>query len=395
MNTQDRFDDLVAERLRAGASRPAPAGLLDATLSRISATPQRRRGGWLGGTMPRLLAAAAVIALAVVVGTQLPGLLNRPVGTDTSSTASPTPSATLEPSPSPSAAPSASVAPTPSPTSGSAVGPDETLLSLIRRCDVTPLIVGPHTTVLADGRVIWPRQVSPESLPSLSVRRLSDAGLTRLIDEITRSGLFNADATYQHERRSDTPEPPGHGGCVYDFDWRPAPDAVHVTSSMWFGDEEEGMYYEPAPERKALDAIAQHLVEPEAWFTPAEWVDSEAVPFEPPSYLVLARIIPGSPSLATEGAPDVDAISWPFAEPPDAFGDEAADDGRCAIAEAAAVQTLAAELASAGMEQFDRPADGPSISLPWNARNAVVEMTLYAQRPDGEPPCGGSIPPNG
>lgn len=391
MTIQDRFDDMVAERLRADAPRGAPPGLMDATLSRIDATPQPRRGWW-GGTLPRLLAAAAVIALAVLLGTQLPGLLNRPVGTDASPSASASPS--LEPSPSPSAAPSVSATPTPTSTPGSAVGPDETLLSLVRRCDVLPPIVGPHTTVLGDGRVIWPRQISPEAIPSLSVRRLNDDGLTRLIDEITGSGLFTTDAMYQHKRRAGTPEPPGHGGCVYDFDWMGAPDAVHVTSSMWFGDEEEGTYYEPAPERKALDAIAQHLVDPEAWFTSDEWVDSEAVAFEPPSYLVVVRVIPGS-TLATEGAPDVDAISWPFAEPPDAFGDEFADGARCAVAEAAAVQTLAAELALAGMEQFDHPADGPSISLPWSARNAVVELTLYAQRPDGEPPCGGSLPPNG
>lgn len=390
MNTQDRFDDLVAERLRADASRPAPAGLLDATLSRISATPQRRRGGWWGGTVPRLLAAAAVIALAVVVGTQLPGLLNRPVGTDASPSATPSPS--VSPSTAPSAEPSGSVAPTPSATPGSAVGPDDTLLALYRSCHVTPPIIAPHTSISGDGRVIWLRQGSPDELPLLSVRRLNEAGLARVQAEIVDSGLFVADADHPLEPRPDAGEPPGHGLCVYEFDWNGGPDPVHVTSVGWLGDDEEATYYQPSPERKALDDVALRLIEPEAWFAPDEWADTEAVPFEPDSYLLVAHVFEAAPDFASEGAPDVDAISWPFPDAPDAFGELFANDRRCATADASAIETFAAELAAAGLEQFERPADGPMITLPWASRSSVVEVQLQARRPDGEPTCDRGLP---
>ena len=115
-----------------------------------------------------------------------------------------------------------------------------------------------------------------------------------------------------------------------------------------------------------------------------------AVAFQPESYLVLAVVYEGGTELATEGAPDVDAVAWPFAEPPDAFG-EAVSNGQCDVASAEAIDRFAGELAAAGMEQFERPADGPMITLPWAAGDASVEVIIHPQRPDGEPPCGGSI----
>ena len=91
MNTEDRFDDLLTKGLRADAPREAPSRLLDATMNRIADTPQR--GSRRLGAPGRLLAAAAVVLIAVLAGTQLAGLIGRPTGT------SPSPSATSRPAP--------------------------------------------------------------------------------------------------------------------------------------------------------------------------------------------------------------------------------------------------------------------------------------------------------
>jgi hypothetical protein len=136
MNTEDRFDDLLTEGLRADAPREAPSQLLDATMNRIADTPQRgsRR---LGGPAGRLLASAAVVLLAVLAGTQLAGLIGRPAGT------SPSPNATVSPSASaipPSPTPSASSSPA-TPAAWTATG------SMIKA------LSGP-ATLLSDGRVL-------------------------------------------------------------------------------------------------------------------------------------------------------------------------------------------------------------------------------------------------
>ncbi len=112
MNTEDRFDDLLTERLRADAPREAPSRLLDATMSRIADTPQRGRRR-LGGPAGRLFATAAVLLLAVLAGTQLAGLIGRPAGTGPSPSASVVPSASATPSsPTPAASSSPATAPT-------------------------------------------------------------------------------------------------------------------------------------------------------------------------------------------------------------------------------------------------------------------------------------------
>lgn len=92
MSVSEDFDQLLGERLRSDAPASPPGDLLEATLRRIEDTPQRaeRRGSQ---TLIRILAAAAVIVLAVMVGTQLPGLLG-PSGNDPSPTAVPTPTDT-------------------------------------------------------------------------------------------------------------------------------------------------------------------------------------------------------------------------------------------------------------------------------------------------------------
>lgn len=107
MTDRNRFDEQVAERMQADAAEPVPADLMERTMSRIAATPQRD-GHRLGRGATRLVVAAVVVA-AVLIGAQLGGLIGRPVATH------PSPIASVEPvtsvGTSPAVAPTASVVP--------------------------------------------------------------------------------------------------------------------------------------------------------------------------------------------------------------------------------------------------------------------------------------------
>ena len=113
MTDQRPPDDLerrLTRSLHDAAPRP-PAGMADRLLRTTASAPQRR--GWAGFSFGAgLVAATAVVALAIVVGLQLGGLLSREepqIGATPSASELPTPVTTPSPSagePSPSPSPS-------------------------------------------------------------------------------------------------------------------------------------------------------------------------------------------------------------------------------------------------------------------------------------------------
>ena len=257
-------------------------------------------------------------------------------------------------------------------------------MSFRASCDVVPPINVPETTVLTDGRVIW-----FDGEGGLLVRQLTPASLADFTEQVRSTGLFEASGHYALERRPGTPEPPGHGLCVWAFTWNDGGDDAEVVSIMWLGEQEESMYYEPAPERKVLHELATQLQEPTAWYGEDGWVQPEAVAYEPQEYLVLAGV--GPIQMAAQGAPDLEDVSWPFDEPPDAFGVQfgfAEPPARCGIADAEAIEALAAELTAAGLEQFNAsPFFGHGVALPWRAEGLAVDFSLWPVLPDGRPTC--------
>ena len=360
-------------------------------MSQTADRPPPSRPGPLSTTKGKLIAGALVLLVAIVVGTQLPRLLDRPAatGASPSPSASPTPSATAEPTESPTPEPSPS--PSPTPVSGELpTGPADALMSFTATCDVVPPVNVPATTVLTDGRAIWRSDDG-----SLQVRQLTPESLGDFTEQVISTGLFEASASYDLERRPDTPDPPGHGLCHWGFVWNDGGEDVEVGSVMWLGDEEEAMYYEPSPERETLHALAEQLMDPPTWYEEDGWVQPEAVSYEPETYLVVASVT--VPQLATQGAPDFDEITWPFDVPPDEFGVEYGVGGdppsRCDTASAEEVEALAAELADAGLEQFEAPPlSGAGAALPWEARDAAVDLAFWVSLPDGRPSCGSGGP---
>lgn len=375
MTTHDDLDGLIRDQLRAEAPGRAPAGLLEAAMERIDSTSQRRRGGFLGGTPGRLLAAAAVLVLAVVAGTQLAGLIERPSGTGGSAS----------PSPSPSQAPAASARPSPSASSGAA---DQLLLRLVVSGGgpTHPAQLLPWFTLMADGTVIWHPVPAETETGSLVVRRLTPSGLDELTQRIFGNGLLDQSAEHDLGRRPGAPEPPGRGVSVYRFTARDGEAQTVVSSVQWLGDEEESTYYQPSPERRELDELARALRDPESLVDADAW-DGPAEPYIGADYPLVLNLFPGMPPYGTI---DASEIPWPFDGLLDEFGEAVEGPGRwvtrCGVIPRADAQTIIAALEAAGFEEvgLDRATVG---SLDWAEGDGTVDLFLMPRMPDGYPEC--------
>jgi hypothetical protein len=382
MNTRDRFDDQLASRLRETAPGEAPDRLLDLTISRITNTPQRGRSrGWFSSPFGRVLAVAAVVALAVVVGTQLPGALERPVGNDASPSASTGPSADSSSSPSPTPAPTASA--TDPQESEPAVAEDSLVLRLVS-AGGGPTYPGdqvPKVTLLNDGTLIW--QPTPDVSRALVTRQLTDAGLAALREHIFGSGLLDTSATHQLQPLPGA-EPPGRGVAVHTFTAGEGDDQVVVASVQWLGDDEEATYYEPSPERQQLDQLVQDLRDPEALVAADAWT-GPAEAYEASEYLLLLTPYRDVPPYDTT---DVSEIRLPVEGPLDEFGvvTGSAPPTRCGLVGQAEAAAIVEDLVAAGYEQvgLDRATTG---SLDWAEGSGTVDLVLVPSMPDGYPAC--------
>lgn len=380
MNTEDRFDDLIRERLRASAPNEAPARVLEGTLTRISDTPQRGRG-WFGGTTGRLLAAAAVLLVAIVAGSQLAGLIDRPNGTGES----PSPSVTPTTGPSATVAPSATAEPEPS---ESPAGAGDELVLRVQYGGggpTYPTDLLPWVSLMADGTLVWQPVVAAIETPSLVTRRLNSGGLDELRDRIFATGLLDASVDHQLEQRPDAPEPPGRGIGVFTFT-AGGDEAVVVQSVEWLGDDEESTYYEPSPEREALDALARALRDPESMLGADAWT-GPAEPFEGADYQLV--LIP-QPDAPPYGNPDIADMGLAYDGPIDEFGEATGSPGeirsRCGVItrdEAARiVQVLAdADFGAVGMSMQT------SGGIDWAEGNGTVDLFMLPRMPDGFPDC--------
>jgi hypothetical protein len=390
MSTGDDFDDSVSRRLRAAAPKEAPIHLMDTIIDRVEATPQRRGGpfAWLGSTAFRVIALAAVVAAAVVVGTQFGNLVNGPVGADPSPRASDAPSAgasaNADPSGSPTEHPSPSSAATAEPSAGAAADELVLRLEVLGGTSFGPDLMT-EFTLMGDGTVVWLRSSSPTDMPTLVTRRLTERGLAELRDRIFGGGLLEESATHDLEQRPDAPDPPGRGVSVYRYTAGGRDTPVVVTSVAWMGDEDEAAYYVPAPEREALDELALELRDPESVVSDEGWA-GPAAPYEATEYLLLLH-----PSLDVTPFTGIDAseVDWPFAERLDAFGEAAGTMapgqlGRCGV-----ISAEDAARVLAGLERV-APTDPTAFNaatLDWAEGNGVVNVFLYPRMPDGYPEC--------
>ena len=378
MNRKDDFDQTLAAWLRREAPPQAPDRVLDAALERVAAQSQAR--GWLdrlqrGTQMGRILratAVAAVVAIAVFIGFQFSNLTSN-VGN----------------SPSPSA--SASAAPDGSPTP-SALSSDPAVGRLVLRLESgTETGVFHVVTVLEDGRIITN---SGQGGANLVEQRLTAAAVQLLRDELDATGLTDTSANYPPIPKPGI-EPPGRGGSGYTLEVGLSGGGTAVISWERVADDND-LYYEPSPERMALDRLAVFLNPfADQWLPANAWADANARPYAPAHYRIFIEKQQWGGSL--DDLPVESAtVSWPLDEGIDAFGDVMEDPAgepvgaRCGVVSAGEATAVIEALEAAGATPAVRT--WTSFDLGDRATSRVVTITLEPIMPD-ETTCEGATIP--
>ena len=250
------------------------------------------------------------------------------------------------------------------------------ILTLGYGCDVVGPINPPATTVLDNGHVIATDQSTGYGW---FMRQLSAAGLEQVRDGVLESPYLQASAEYRPQLRADAGDPPGRGACSYTFTIAADGEPIVVTTMGWFGDEEERTFYEPSPERKALDGIARNLIAIEDVFDEEAW-DTATLPYVAATYSL--HIGPGiGPTPEDAGPIDPGVLGLGDIG---SFGSPAGG-GRCDTISRTQAFELARVLneATAGLDvRLD------AVSFPYFATDAGwFNAALAPVFPDGQPDC--------
>lgn len=261
------------------------------------------------------------------------------------------------------------LAPIPDGTSGTPI------LTLRYGCDVTPPINPPATTVMDDRWVLTTHRIGQGS--GWIVRRLSTSGLDAIREDVLGSPYLQSSASYEPQRLPGA-EPPGHGLCLYRFTIGTGGEPVVVESVGWFGDEEEQAFYEPSPERKALDGIARNLIEIDTILGDEAW-EGPGLPYVAAEYVL---VIVDGPGPAPDGSPVVDPAALGLGNL-DEFGDPLGQ-GRCAVVTRAQAFGFARVINSAAPESVRL--DSPSY-LNFTTDDGWISADLAPRFPGGETDC--------
>jgi hypothetical protein len=269
------------------------------------------------------------------------------------------------------------------------------LVRLERDCDVSLRgsvgipVVPPNVTITADGRVVLGS--TDLTWPGL-VRQLSPSGLAQIQRGVLELPELQESAGYVLERLPNSPEPPGHGLCGNRFVLGEGSDRVQVTAVAWL-DQEEGVYWVASPERRALDELALHLLDIEAWLGQDAWSEPNSRPYVAGTYQFWLVPQGGLPPPADVDAPSVTGAGWPFDGPIDQFGELVGQD-RCGYLDPVQAFEVLRLLREAEVPMSAASVDPPrELSLSafgagqFAADTGWFGFWLTPRSPDGYPSC--------
>lgn len=380
MNRDDDFDQALGAWLRREAPPQAPDRVLNAALDRVTAQSQRR--SWLhrilGGTpmttLTRVVAVGAIVAFVAFIGYQISNLPPDVGG-----------------SPSPSAETTGSAAPTstdgsPDPSGDPAVG------ILVLRLDSSIDFFGVHhvVTVVEDGRIITTEDRDAEN-PFVE-RRLTAAGIQLLRDELDGTGLTDASATYEPVPKPGV-DPPARGSVVHALSvGLPAGETVIIRWVAMF--EDDALYYEPSPEREALDALAVRLQTLDDWLPASAWADATAAPYVAARHHMLIEKVEWGGTL-DELPPESSTVAWPLSESIDDFGEATEspalglDSARCGMISTAEATAIIAALEAAEARPGERL--WTAFDLGERANTLLVQISIAPAMPNETNCTGGPL----
>jgi len=272
------------------------------------------------------------------------------------------------------------------------------LLRFQRNCDSSPREPGgipvwpPDLTLPADGRIVmWSGGGRlGTGTYRLAVRQLSPSGLAQFQRDVLDLPALQESADYVLELMPNSPESPGHGVCIGRFTLGEGTARVEVSAVGWLGSE-EGVYWVPSPERRALDELAIHLEEVEVWLGAAAWSEPVARRYVSSSYLFWLEPPSDTPPPGVD-APLVTGTAWPFAGPIEQFG-EPVGQARCGYLDLSQAFETLRLMRSLGVDPGETT--NPLLDLKLDGfgfGNVTTDagwfsFWLTARSPDGYPSC--------
>jgi hypothetical protein len=356
-----------------------------------------------------LLAIAVVVAVAILVGLAATNII--PI---TGRNSSPSPS-TFDVSPSIQASDAASSTnPTPLLSQvaqyEACIDLDETVPLALRVESFSDVGREWVVSVYEDGHVLtrgltWGDRVGDANDGAwMLARRLTPEGIAQLRDAVLATGLFGESGSYNPVPLPNA-EPPGRGASGYAITLGSGEDAVVVSWTSMFPDDP--VYYEPSPEREALDGLGAHMIVFDTWLADDAWAERDPCTVEALRFRVYVDAQPYGGLLA-DLPPDITDVPWPLGDDILSWGTDVGIQPpnepyhviRCGIADRADAAYLADQLREAGAVDpftFATTLDaGPYISLELGDRaaNRIIQVFVQPLLPDDNQ-CSRSNRPDG
>lgn len=165
-------------------------------------------------------------------------------------------------------------------------------------------------SVYDDGHVITPAPLPGQYDDGtwMVARRLSESGVEQLRAAVLESGLFDHSASYNPVALPGV-EPPGRGGGGYTITVGSGGDAIAVSWTSMFPDD--ALYYQPSPEREALDPLGEHVMAFDSWLPDDAWADRDPCTVQALRFRIYVDAQPYGGALA-DLPPDIADVPWPF-----------------------------------------------------------------------------------
>lgn len=191
----------------------------------------------------------------------------------------------------------------------------------------------PSFSLLGDGRVVVPGaqiEIYPgPALPAVNVRRLSEAGIQAVLNEVFKSGVFSESAEYRGAQNvvQDAPD------TVFTLvaNGRQVTVLVYGLGTLADRTSVPGMSAEELATHTALLHLSERLGNLDAWLPASGWADPEWTPFQPDAVRLLVRNAdadqPDESGIANE------FVAWPTSDDPATFGAPVGRvaDARCGV----------------------------------------------------------------
>jgi hypothetical protein len=223
-------------------------------------------------------------------------------------------------------------------------------------------------------------------------RRLTPAGIAQLRETVTATGLFGTSGSYNPVALPNV-EPPGRDGNGYGISLGSGTDAVTVHWASMFPDD--ALYYEPSPEREALDALGAKMLVFDSWLPDDAWAERDPCTVQALRFrvFIFADLYGGA---LADLPPDVADVTWPLpgeilswgADVGNRSPDEPYPIVRCGIAARADASRLVDELREAGAfdpSSFSTTLDaGAYAQLGDRAANRILGIVVQPLLPDDD-----------